>query len=290
MSPAAGHRPSEMPPLRIGRWLSTFAVDLAVLMACFWAWIQIWRWDSWMSGPVLFALLVVIGSRQHALAILGHDGSHRAISRNRKLNDALATLCLSLIGGALHPYRSFHAQHHAHTGVPGKDKELLHIHHPLLGAPWRLPMTRTRFWGFLSLNFVGGALPHLMYLMRLSGPRNVREALPIVAFVLTLCGLSVAMGVAWVPLVWFGALWTTFWAFFHIRIFTEHVGAAESDGYTHAVAFPLWMKLLTHPHNVWLHEVHHQYPAVPFYDLPKYARRDTTVPVGQLYQRLVTPA
>ena len=45
------------------------------------------------SNPLTWLLaLLVIGNRQHALAILGHDGTHFTLSHDRKLNDFLTNL------------------------------------------------------------------------------------------------------------------------------------------------------------------------------------------------------
>src|SRR5271154_6437913 len=79
------------------------------------------------SNPLTWLLgLLIIGNRQHALAILGHDGTHFTLSHNRRLNDCLTNLIAFWpIGLTVSGYRTLHFKHHKHTGTEG-DPELGH--------------------------------------------------------------------------------------------------------------------------------------------------------------------
>src|ERR1022692_2140009 len=64
-------------------WLTDAAMDWLVIAAAV-AIIQLWP-----HVYTVLAGILIIGNRQHALAILGHDGTHYTISRNAALNDFL---------------------------------------------------------------------------------------------------------------------------------------------------------------------------------------------------------
>lgn len=67
-----------------------------------------------------------------------HDATHRTLSSNRSLNDALGSLsCLLLLPGiTTRIYRYLHLEHHRHTGAPGLDPDEI-----LVSAPtWQLPL------------------------------------------------------------------------------------------------------------------------------------------------------
>src|ERR1017187_5953910 len=71
------------------------------------------------SNPVTWLLaLLIIGNRQHALAILGHDGTHFTLSHDRKLNDRLTNLIAFWpLGLTVSGYRTLHFRHHKHAGT-----------------------------------------------------------------------------------------------------------------------------------------------------------------------------
>ena len=74
----------------------------------------------------VLAGILIIGNRQHALAILGHDGTHYTLSRNAALNDFLTNLfCFWPLGLTVSGYRALHYAHHKNTGTEN-DPELGH--------------------------------------------------------------------------------------------------------------------------------------------------------------------
>ena len=66
----------------------------------------------------------IVGNRQHALSILGHDATHKLVSKNRFINESLGNyFCYSPLLIPWREYRSFHAKHHKFLGTT-KDPEL----------------------------------------------------------------------------------------------------------------------------------------------------------------------
>lgn len=259
----------------------------------------VWQWDILLKWPVLLIILIMIGSRQHAIAVLGHDGSHYLITTNRTVNDFLSkTLCFLPFGSCLYQYRIFHSEHHKGVGTDN-DPEYEHLHHPILGKQWSLPLRWGKFWSYIVLDFCGGAVPHLIKLIQLTGPKRGRDILENMLFFMVVIGTFVAVGLWWVVAVWFVALWATFWASFRVRIWTEHIGTQNTAQKTHRLQMPpWWLRFLCYPHNVWAHWEHHEYVSVPFYNLPR-ARMEKNVgggpeeiSIGELfksYQRRSVP-
>lgn len=79
---------------------------------------------SYLSIPVVALCVLFIGGRILALAILTHEGAHRTLFANSRLNDAVTHwLCAAPVYLDLIKYRHHHAQHHIHTGTD-KDVDL----------------------------------------------------------------------------------------------------------------------------------------------------------------------
>ena len=70
--------------------------------------------------PVTFlAVVVVLGGRQLALAILMHDAAHGSLFRTRRLNEVFADwACGKPVWADVARYRRHHLAHHARAGTP----------------------------------------------------------------------------------------------------------------------------------------------------------------------------
>ena len=114
-------------------WLADAALDWLVIAAAV-AMIQLWP-----HVYTVLAGILIIGNRQHALAILGHDGTHYTLSRNAALNDFLTNLfCFWPLGLTVSGYRALHYAHHKNTGMEN-DPELGHKR--MRSPQWDLPAT-----------------------------------------------------------------------------------------------------------------------------------------------------
>lgn len=79
---------------------------------------------NYWSIPLVALCLLFLGGRILALAILTHEGAHRTLFANSKLNDTVTHwLCAAPVYLDLLKYRHHHAQHHIHTGTD-KDVDL----------------------------------------------------------------------------------------------------------------------------------------------------------------------
>ena len=97
--------------------------------------------------PVLYVLAVlVIGSCQHALLILGHDASHFRTLSVRWQNDLFANLFMMWpTFASVEGFRKFHGTHHQYTNLANDGNRHIWYTHDAAGdlAPdWQFPKTR----------------------------------------------------------------------------------------------------------------------------------------------------
>ena len=84
------------------------------------------------------ASVVVIGSRQFALAVLAHDGAHNLLFSNHKINDFISQwFCAYPIFQDNRVYRPYHLKHHRFTETE-EDPDLI------LSAPF--PINKKSFF------------------------------------------------------------------------------------------------------------------------------------------------
>jgi fatty acid desaturase len=208
---------------------------------------------------VWFLVTVLLGSRQHALGVLGHDSAHFAASRSKRVNDLSAELlCFWPLCTGLGDFRQFHLNHHRFFDTD-KDPEL--IFKSWNPERWALPITRTRLMFYFCSDIIGGGIPEVSKAYRLLGKTSLRSWLGPMIWWLLIGATLVKSGLGLIVVVWFSALVSSFWAFFRLRTWTEHVGTDS----THRVQANWWQRFLITPHGSWSHCEHHTFPAVPFW-------------------------
>jgi fatty acid desaturase len=210
----------------------------------------------------------VIGNRQHALGILGHDGGHYLVSSNKKWNDILT--CVFAFWPLIidmKDYREFHFLHHRVVGSK-EDPEWD------FNKYFTLPATKAKIWMTFLLDLTGIHLMDSIKIGRIVGPKNVKQAVIPVLYVTAIMGLLLYFGFYQAVLMWFAALGTSFVAVFKMRIWSEHIGA----DHTHRLRLNRWQSLLFAPHNTWYHWEHHEYPSVPCHQLPQISVLDLSRP------------
>lgn len=211
-----------------------------------------YRFDH-LAAYVLAVL--VVGTRQHALAVLAHDGAHHHVTRIRWLNDAVTSLfCFWPLGVGLNGWRKFHFKHHRTVGTTADPELQIKRKYP---GRWS-PETK-QFHQFVA-DLLGLSALEATMLIRLAPPERKIDVLGPIATIAA-AWVAVLYWADWRALaIWHVASGTSFWAMFRLRAFTEHVGTTS----THRLSEPpLWKKLLYLPENTWLHWEHHKWPAVP---------------------------
>jgi fatty acid desaturase len=256
------------------RWLFPVLTEWGVIVLLFAAgyWINsLWGW---------LPIVVLLGSRQHAFAILGHDGAHHLAARNKRLNDlATQVLCFWPIGAGLRAYRRFHFRHHRHVGTE-LDPELIHKN-DWSKEQWSIPKTRLQILTYFLGDLVGLGIPEVFKAIRLVGKAGFWDWVGPFLWWATV-GTALYLSGYWLAaVVWFAAMYSSFWGFFRLRIWTEHVGTA----YVHRVRANWWQRLFIAPYNTWYHYEHHEHPSVPFWKLPELrGKEDQAVSIDELYK------
>jgi fatty acid desaturase len=251
------------------RWLLAIAFDWFVIVGAFIGIYHLWQLSYNIKYILIPFLIVVIAARQHALAIMGHDGAHRLVCRNKKLNDLLTGLfCFWPIGFAINGYRAFHFKHHQTLGTKDDPEKIHTTQHYYLGQ-WTLPLFLPKLIFQIVTDLFGGGIPHLAMAAKMTKARGFWDQFLPIATVITLSLVLFAFGLWWVLLVWFGSLATAFWAIFRLRLWTEHTIEDENADPTHRL-YANWIeRFFLQPHNTWCHWEHHYYPQVPQHNLPR---------------------
>jgi fatty acid desaturase len=252
-------------------WLS-IAVDWGLVAASCWAVVR------WPNPLTIVGALFVIGARQLGLAILMHDAAHRALFRNRRLNDVVGNwLCAYPVLSDLRPYRPYHLQHHAKNWTADD---------PDLSLAQPFPITRRSLWRKVRRDLSGQTgWKRLRATLRTRAAvdatvqRNFdagREALwGVLVTNAVLLALMTLAGHPALYLLWVGAWLTTYSLVMRVRSIAEHavpLDAADELTNTRTTLATWWERLLVAPNRVNFHLEHHLVPTIPHYHLPAFHR------------------
>lgn len=226
------------------RWLAKLLIEYALIVGAF----ALLLWSR--SLLVFLAVVLLLGTRQHALAVLGHDAVH---GHAGPLGRALAGLCFWPLGISTGSFRRFHFDHHARVGT---------LYDPELELRWYGERDRARFGRWLPmLNCIGYSVPAMLRLLRHAKPTSFVDALGPAVFVVVL----VVLGPWPVIAAWYIAIYTSFHACAQARAFTEHQGLT-----TFRKPRPVWWRRIVYlPWGTWLHWEHHQWPGLPVRELAR---------------------
>jgi fatty acid desaturase len=240
------------------RWLQAAMLDWAIIAGVLAGALAV-------AHPVGYVLTVlVLGTRQHALGILGHEGAHFLVTRRKSWNDLASNLlCFFPLGFVLGPYREFHLGHHRNTGNE-RDPEL-EIKR-LFAPQWDLPARPSRIAKYCLLDLCGTGVLLTSGLVVNLRPRSLPAVLGFVGWWTAAVVLAWATGYPWVILgLWFAALVISMPAVFRLRMWTEHVGT----GATHRISALWWQRCIFLPHYTWYHDEHHRWTSIPCWNLSR---------------------
>ena len=227
--------------------------------------VMVLAFNTWAA---IFIGMFFIGAIQHRLGILGHDGAHHLLYGKGRLNDWMTRLFLMYpLNMNLSGYREFHWNHHRFVGTD-KDPEKLHTKNPYL-AQWSLPFRPLVVTIQLIGDLIGGAIPHIAMAGFLTRTKQKSEYVAILTLSLLISGLFVYNDLAIVPILWYTSLGTTFWFWFRLRMWTEHVTKIDEDP-TIRLKLTHWQEILlwfVFPYNTYMHWEHHKNPNVPWHRL-----------------------
>jgi fatty acid desaturase len=244
----------------------------ALIALAFWALV---RMHSWWVWPLAF---LIIGTQQYSLFILGHDGMHRTLARNRRLNDALTTaFLLAPLGTRVGSARTAHLNHHWLLGSDADPDRHLHIASN--------KATRASFLFFLTgLATVPLAVGRVLGIRANRDERPVPGAQPaggaaakwpvLAAQILVLAAISTVLPWWYYLAFWVLPVYALVFLTDEIRAFCEHAYAAlpdvSMDGRRLVTFVPgLAERILFAPQNMNYHAEHHLWSFVPYYNLPE---------------------
>lgn len=226
-----------------------------------------------VSLPLYVLILLLIGTRFHALGVLMHEATHYRILKNKKINDIIGEVLLAWpLLTTMYSYRKNHFAHHRHVNTD-KDPDWLrrvddHDHDfPKSRSDFFITCARYLF-GFNIIEEIRKAA-----VMNKNNPAPTNIRFSRIALYALLVGSSIIFGF-WHCLILYWGLpfFTAFFLIMYIRGVAEHYGSMEYENalnHTRHTEANWLEKILFAPNNVHYHLDHHLYPAVPFYNLPK---------------------
>lgn len=242
----------------------------AQIVAC---WLVVSRFPS-----VLTMVLAIpfIGTRYYALYIIGHDGLHRRLFASRRINDLWNDIFLiGPIGGVTRLNRRNHMAHHHLLALPEDPDRYKYADRTAL-SPVRFLLSMTGL-GFVFTSFrnvflavpTGKAGRHDMPRYRLAELATVLgwQAMLVV-------GLTVLFGWWGYLLLWLAPVYMFTYGADMARVFLEHAvlppGPVE-DYRLRLVSYEgsFLERIVLAPKNMNFHAIHHLWPSIPYYNLPK---------------------
>ena len=246
----------------------------------------IFDWVLIVSSLTLFYLypsfisfivsVIIIGSRQFALAVLVHDGAHNLLFSDPKVNDFTSQwLCAYPIFQDNRVYRPYHLKHHRFTETKD-DPDLT------LSAPF--PIKKDSFYRKIVRDLTG-ITGYKRYSQALNSilnteAKNSKEKLnkvwhKIHGFLITntIIFFMISIFFHWSLffLLWWLPAFTYYSLIIRIRNIAEHSvtpGNNNFDNTRTTLTNPL-VRFLMAPHRVNYHLEHHLFMMCPWYNLPK---------------------
>lgn len=263
---------AEMEPLRrLDDWHGPLALaaDYAVLGASVWL---------FTLSPWFYPLVVLlIGSRQRALASLLHEGAHGILMRSRTGNRMLAEWLAGYpVFQEFETYRRSHVHgHHRHLGDPQRDPDMAnYIRSGLYDVRDRYDFFTAHLIRTLAL---GNIVPYSRYLLvnRLGAMVQTPHLLARLILVQAAIAGALTATVGWwgYPLLWLVPLLTSFQVIGWLSEIAEHYDLFSEDAHGLTITrnrFPAWWeRAFVGMHGDNYHQTHHLFPTVPFWNLAR---------------------
>ena len=118
----------------IGYWLFNVLFNWVEIIIIFIFLASVEHWVLHILG------IIVLGTRQHALALIGHEALHFHLSKKKYKNFLFGNWLAGYpILQDLKLFSPFHINHHVHLMEEDNDPEISYRRHS--GFPWKLPIT-----------------------------------------------------------------------------------------------------------------------------------------------------
>jgi len=229
---------------------------------------------SWYFYPLA---ILIIGSRQRALATLLHEAAHGVLAKNKYLNFILGTFVSGyLILQTFTGYKKSHVNcHHRYLGHPTLDPDFyFHISEGL----YCNNNQNSFLTKYIILPILLSKVPNYIYALfkyRLSFQQSqLIETIVMMSYILTIAMVSWLFNWQYIIIMfWIIPYCTTFQIIGWFIELSEHyplVGNYDLDIYMTRNRHSHWLEgFFLSIHNENYHLDHHLNPATPFWNLPK---------------------
>lgn len=237
-----------------------------------------WACGAAQSAWLLLPAVILIGTLQYHLNVLGHDGLHFLLSGSRKTNDFVCRWLLHGPHGApLGAMRANHLNHHTNFGAASDvDRQYYDVSRFADGK-------RMRSWLAASL-FGGMLLPIVRKLLKSQQAPAVRAQPAAAGRMLDI--VSVLFSQAWIAaaawaltgwwfayaVLWLLPLFTVMMGLNSIRSMLEHASVQQTAPELASFESSRLERFFLSPFNMNVHAEHHLVPAVPWHQLPALRR------------------
>ncbi len=247
----------EFSKMSIGKSLAYLVADWAIVAGV------IAFTEAYWSIPLYIVAVMIIGNRQHSLAIQMHDAAHFRLLPNRRINNIVGeVLCAWPMFFRMAAYRENHNLHHRHANTeldPDFRKE-------------RFPETKKEIIRMLVTDALAlNTLQQFGELKRLKKnnvPRSVQLAR--IVYYASLCALLTSFG-GWklFALYWAVPLFTWLKVVLRVRAIADHTGVHDRPHpyNTRTVVPNLFDVIFLAPRQCSYHLGHHFFQSIPSYNL-----------------------
>lgn len=257
----------------LNSWRSFAAIALewtmmiSAAVACW----KVMHWNVYAAVPAYLLTILFIGSRQHALSILMHEGSHYRLMKNRVANDFCAELFTAWpMHIAMRNYREHHFPHHRAPNTDDDPDWALRQQ----DESWEFPKTKFRLATMFLFDFLGMRMVDQWRTFgRYTFPhKRKRDWIDYVreVYTLTLIVTLTYFGL-WIPylVLWMVPMLTWLKVVLRMRTIAEHYALDYGHMFRQTrTTYPnLLERIFIAPRNIGYHLDHHLYPSVPFYNL-----------------------
>ncbi|MCB0992201.1 MAG: fatty acid desaturase [Acidimicrobiales bacterium] len=248
-------------PNLLNAWTCVAAVAMPALVVA-----AVVALDHWLAVALAIPVMAVL---QNRMFILHHEGSHRSLFSNRRINDVVGINFFGWVafGTGTHGYRRGHSNHHRDEFGPKEPDFLLYSFYPIKAESMRRKLLRdatgVSAWRVLKPRITGVlSAKHRVNSLRFYAGQAVIFAL----FALT--------GHPWLYLF----LWVAPYVFVYqvlnrLRAVAEHGGLTRSDDRrksSHHVRQSLVARAIFVPIGVGRHLAHHVDSGIPFRNLARF--------------------
>ena len=227
-----------------------------------------------LPNPLTFiGAFLIIGSRQHGLAILAHEAAHGVMFKNKHLNEWVGKYLLAApYGGDMLAYRHYHLKHHRYAQSELDPDLLLSAKFPTTKASLMRKFLRDiTGMTFLRLRLASWKMRNSDEIIPGSDAFQKTSSFPFWVPNAVLLGIFTLLGHPWLYLtLWLLPLWTWFFACLRLRNIAEHGMTTNDDNpLTHArtTHANVIERILFAPYWVNYHVEHHAYMFVPCHRL-----------------------